>query len=246
MLDHAAALHVTTDQERDVIADIAPTVPRFVVPVGINMDEYDKQPHAPEFRRKHLNGHAGPMILFLGRVTFKKGLDVLLRGVASLKRDHDDAMLAIVGPDDENLTPSLQAEATRLGISARVRFVGGLYGDEKLAALSSATIWVLPSHTENFGVSVLEAAAVGLPILVSPHVNIGNALVAAGAAVLTEVDPEALAKAMSEMLTDNAYRAELGLSARAVASSYDWSAVSPRLAQEYRAIVEQLGPERPR
>lgn len=239
MLRGAAALHVTTEEERDLVADVAPAVPRFVVPVGVHLADYAELPAAAAFCTEHLDAHTGPVVLFLGRVTYKKGLDVLVRGFARTAPGHDNALLVIVGPDDEGLTPSLRGLADRLGVADRVRFVPALYGREKLAALAAASVWVLASHTENFGVSVLEAAAAGLPIIVSPQVNLAAALVAAGGAAMAEVEPSAVAAAITELLDDGARRTRLGAAARKFAAAYDWSTVSPALAAEYRRIVSR-------
>lgn len=237
MLTGAAALHVTTAEEQDLVADVAHGVPRFVAPVGVHVRDYRELPDPSAFRARHLDGHAGPVVLFLGRVTFKKALDVLLRGFARALPGHENALLVIVGPDDEGLSPSLRRLAEKLGIAGQVRFVPALYGDDKLAALAAARVWVLASHTENFGVSVLEAAAAGLPIIVSPQVNLATAMLAADAAVVAEVEPAAVGAAISELLDDGPRRARLGSAARAFASAYDWSEVSPALAADYRRVA---------
>ena len=241
MLLGAAALHVTTAEERELVADVAPAVPRFVTPVGIHTDDYAALPDPSTFRDEHLGGHAGPVVLFLGRVTFKKALDVLLRGFARALPGHENTLLAIVGPDDEGLSPSLRRLAGELGITDHVRFVPALYGTEKLAALAAASVWILASHTENFGVSALEAAAGGLPIILSPHVNIAAAMLDAGAAVVAAVEPDAVGAAIVAMLDDGPRRARCGAAARAFAASYDWSRIAPALAEEYRQVVSSPG-----
>jgi FkbM family methyltransferase len=237
MLRDAAALHVTTSDERDLVADIAPAVPRFIAPVGIHVDDYTDLPNPSGFRDEHLGGHAGPVVLFLGRITFKKALDVLLRGFASALPDHQDTLLVIVGPDDEGLSPSLRRLAGQLGIADHVRLVPALYGTEKLAALAAANVWILASHTENFGVSALEAAAAGLPIILSPQVNIAAEMLAAGAAVVAAVEPEAVGVAIGELLDDAPRRRRCGAAARTFAASYDWSRIAPALAEDYRQVL---------
>jgi len=235
MLLGAAALHVTTSEEQALVADIAPAVPRFIAPVGIHAGDYADLPDPSIFRDEHLGGHAGPVVLFLGRVTFKKALDVLLRGFAGALPGHEDTLLAIVGPDDEGLSPALLRLARQLGIADHVRLIPGLYGAEKLAALATARVWVLASHTENFGVSALEAAAAGLPIILSPQVNIAAEMLAAGAAVVAEI---------VALLDDAPRRLRCGLAAQAFAASYDWSRISPALAGEYRQILLSANPGR--
>jgi glycosyltransferase involved in cell wall biosynthesis len=80
--------------------------------------------------------------------------------------------LVMAGPDEEGLQAVLEAQAARLGISARVHWTGMLEGDVKWGALRAAEAFVLPSHQENFGIAVVEAMACGVPVIISDKVNI--------------------------------------------------------------------------
>jgi len=245
MLLRAAALHLTTSEEEELVADIAPAVPRFIAPVGVHTSDYAELPDPSTFRDEHFDGHAGPVVLFLGCMTCKKALDVLLRGFAHALPGHEDTLLAIVGSDDEGLSPSLRRLAGQLGIADRVRVIPELYGTEKLAALAAARVWILVSHTENVGVTALEAAAAGLPIILSPQVNIAGEMLAAGAAVVAEVNPDAVGAAIVEMLDDAPRRLRCATAARTFAASYDWSRISPGLADEYRRILSSRSSDGP-
>ncbi len=233
MLEGASALHATSDEEARLIADVAPAVPRAVVPNGIDCWAYETLPPASEFRQRFLGGARGPVVMFLGRLSHKKGLDVLVRAFARARAGAPDARLCIAGPDDEGLTPSLRALAEREGAGGAVSFTGMLRGRDKLAALAAADVWALPSHSENFGIAVAEALAAGRAVVVSPGVNIAREIAAADAGVVAELDAGAFAAAIAGLLRDDARRAGLGRSARAFARRYDWSAVAPRLAEMY-------------
>ena len=80
--------------------------------------------------------------------------------------------LVIAGPDQTGLEANLQRQAESLGISGRVCWPGLLGGDLKWGALRACEAFVLPSHQENFGIAVVEALAVGSPVLISKQVNI--------------------------------------------------------------------------
>jgi glycosyltransferase involved in cell wall biosynthesis len=146
-------------------------------------------------------------------------------------------MLVLAGPDDEDLAPSLRALSRQLGIDARVRFTGMLRGDDKLGALAAAGVWALPSHTENFGVAVVEAMAAGLPVVISPQVNIARDVAAADAGIACKRTPEAFAAHIGALLDDETKRRALGESARAFARRYDWSRVAPQLADMYAQVA---------
>lgn len=236
MLSGAAALHLTTDEEARLLADITPHVPRVVVANGVDTSAFADLPDGNAFRARYLDGFSGPTILFLGRVSFKKGIDVLLRAFAVLPA-RLDARLVVAGPDDEGLTPSLERLAADLGVRDRVVFAGMVVGEERLDALAVADVWVLPSHTENFAVAAVEALAAGRTVVISPAVNIAPTVTRAKAGVVVAQEPVVLADAMTQLLDDPARRAELGRRAVALAREYDWSRVSGQLAAMYRSVA---------
>lgn len=236
LLRDAALIHVTTEAEAALIADVVPEVPRVVVPCGLYVGEFRDLPPREDLRQRHLRGYDGPVILFLGRLTYKKGVDRLVRAFAHARRQ-GDCRLVVVGPDDERLRGGLERLAFELGVAQDVDFLGPLYGDDRRAALATADIWALCSHTENFGIAVIEAMAAGCAVCISPGVNVAPDVAAANAGVVAELEPEAFGEALARLLADQAQRARLGGAARRFADRYDWSAVTPRLLDMYRRAV---------
>jgi len=121
------------------------------------------------------------MLLFLGRLHPKKGCDILIE---ALPRDEDpENVISVVlaGPDQIGWAQQLRARVARLDIGPRIVFAGMLDGEMKQGALANADALILPSHQENFGMSVVEALAVGLPVLISNRVNIWPEIDADGA-----------------------------------------------------------------
>lgn len=237
MLGSAAALHFTTDDEARLASQVAPDVPRMVVPAGIDLDEFEKLPAGGTFRARHLGGHGGPVVINIGRLTEKKGHDVLIAGFAMVVRELPEARLVLAGPDEEGLQPTLAGLAEEHGVLDEVVFTGMLRGEEKLAALAAADVWALPSLTENFGVAVLEALASGVPVVVSPAVNISGELAAARAGVVCRRTPEAFAHEIRTLLLDERRRSELAERGRAFAERFDAAALAPRWAELYAAAA---------
>jgi glycosyltransferase involved in cell wall biosynthesis len=225
MLDGAAVLHFTTETERDLAADLGYRAPSIVVPNGIDWDSFQVG-----------NGGAagGACVLYLGRVSHKKGIDVLIRALPLLRRDVPSARLVVAGPDDEGLTPNLIALARDLDVSDHVEFVGHLGPDERLRALAAADVWALPSRTENFGTTVVEAMAAGVPTVISPEVNLSDGVARAGAGVVCHREPEAFASALSAILSNPNEQARLRRAGMEFARAYDWGA----LARRFRAMYE--------
>lgn len=117
----------------------------------------------PELREQRL-------VLFLGRLHPKKGCDLLIDAFA--RTAPTDSTLVMAGPDQIDWQRELRERADRAGTSARVVFTGMLEGPMKWSALSAAEVFALPSHQENFGLSVAEALACSTPVLISNRVNI--------------------------------------------------------------------------
>jgi glycosyltransferase involved in cell wall biosynthesis len=111
------------------------------------------------------------IFLFLGRLHPKKGCDMLLEAFAQM-RSNDSISLILAGPDQVGWESDLRRQVTRLNLTNRVVFTGMLEGPMKQGAFANAEAFVLPSHQENFGISVVEALASSVPVLISNRVNI--------------------------------------------------------------------------
>lgn len=112
------------------------------------------------------------LLLFLARLHEKKGCDLLVEAFARVAASSPALHLVMAGPDHTEMLPVLQAQATALGIADRITFTGMLRGDQKWGAFHASEAYLLPSHQENFGISVAEAMGCGLPVLISNKVNI--------------------------------------------------------------------------
>ena len=154
-LRRVACFHATAQREYEDIRQRGFAEPVCVLPNGIDV------PPAAEAQRG-----ARRTLLYLGRVHPIKGIDLLLRAWGSLGPRFPDWDLHIVGPDNAKYLSTIQALAGSLRLQ-RVFFLGPLYGKKKLQAYRSASLFVLPTHSENFGVTVAEALAAGTPAIVS-------------------------------------------------------------------------------
>ena len=126
------------------------------------------------------------LLLFLSRIHLKKGCDLLIEAFARLAANHPDLDLVMAGPDHNGLRNILVSQAHRLGLHNRIHWTGMLIGDEKWGAFRAADAFILPSHQENFGVSVAEALACGVPTLISDKVNTWSEILACGAGLVDD------------------------------------------------------------
>ncbi len=177
ILRNAAAVFFTTSIERDLAqTSFRPSnwnsmvVPYGITNFGENSGEAQKQIEQFYGRLPQLKDRR--FLLFLARIHEKKGCDLLLDAFARHAPEYPDVDLVIAGPDGAGLQARLINQASRLGLDGRVHWPGFIRGDLKWGALRSCEAFVLPSHQENFGISVVEALAAGRPVLISNQVNI--------------------------------------------------------------------------
>ncbi len=175
VLRDAAAVFFTTRTESELAkTSFRPSHWKSVVaPLGI-AEEENGNPAAqievfcrawPELRGRRF-------LLFLARIHEKKGCDLLIEAFARLKNSAPEVDLVMAGPDQVGMQAGLEARARQLGIADRVHWPGLIGGDAKWGALRACEALVLPSHQENFGVSVAEALRAGRPVLLSRQVNV--------------------------------------------------------------------------
>jgi glycosyltransferase involved in cell wall biosynthesis len=154
-----------------------------VVPLGI-ADPGVLPNGANAFTSSHAGLSGARILLHLGRIHPVKGSDLLLRAFAAVCSRDDRLRLVMAGPDEVGWKQSLERLADALGIADRVTWTGNLSGEEKWGAFRAAEVVVLPSHSESFGVVVVEALACGVPVLISNKVKIWREVAASGACLV--------------------------------------------------------------
>ena len=129
------------------------------------------------------------LIIFLGRIHFTKGCDLLIEAFSRIAREVDRAHLLIAGPDEVGWKETLLKNALKFGIDGRITWGGLLTGDVKWGALRASDVFVLPSHQDNTSVAMMEALACGVPVLISNKVHIWPEIIADGAGL---VEPDTI------------------------------------------------------
>ncbi len=167
-----------------------------IVPLGVRAEQVSPELFLNEF--PHLRSKR--LLLFLGRICFMKGCDLLLDAFAQAAAKHADAHLVMCGPDQERWQRDLTRRAEELGIGERVAWVGPLYGSMKWSALGAADLFVLPSRCETFPITMLEALGSGVPVLVTKDVNIWTTVDREHAGMVCETTVEAIRDSISTWL----------------------------------------------
>jgi glycosyltransferase involved in cell wall biosynthesis len=153
-LEKAAAVHVTSEAERDSVVAVAPRAQIEVIPWGIEIPAVDSL--GPR--------HVGPrQALFLGRLIALKGVDDLLEAWSSVRPS--DWMLRLVGPDPDGFGQRLRKRVKELGLQDTVMISDEVPPEHVGRLIQEASLVVLPSHSENYGFVIAEALARGTPVL---------------------------------------------------------------------------------
>jgi glycosyltransferase involved in cell wall biosynthesis len=237
ILKRAAAIIYSSVREYEDATAAGIRCPAAIIANGINTHEFKQLPPNGTFRQRFLAGRAGPIVLYLGRLNEKKGLDVLIAAFARIARRFTDALLVVVGEGDpKGYEQVIARQATERGLDDRVIMTGLLMGSEKLAVLRDAELFVLPSRGENFGTAMFEAMACGLPVVVSHGVDLGREVARAGAGLAVELDDARLADAIAELLGSPARRHRMGAKGRMLAEEYGWDKTAVHIDELYRHV----------
>jgi len=233
-LNQAAFIQVVSENDLPGLKARKISAPTVVVPNGIDIPEMLPQPYNYDVDPTFATTKGTRRLIFVGRLDIQhKGLDLLLKAFAMVR----DAglSLVLVGPSWKDSEMCLRGLALQLGIGDRVIFLGPKYGAEKIALLLGADFFVHTSRWEGLSLSVLEAMALGKPLLLSPAANAGIAIDKAGGGFVAAVDPTAIAKLLEKVAALSASDVTvLGRNAREHASKrFNWSGISRQMNDAY-------------
>lgn len=241
-LQNASIIHLTTQAEYDGVRQLGLRPPHLIDGLGLDLNEFAQLPPQGQLRKRFPQLGNRPIVLFLGRINYKKGLDILIPAFAqAIGRDLPvgrDAMLVVAGPDHEGYSATLLQLAKQHGVEDRLIFAGMLRGRERLEAFVDASFFALPSYQENFGIAVAEALAANCPVLISDQVQIHHEIGAAHVGQVTPVDIGKVADAIANWLGNPSSRDEYAARARKFAfHQYDWMKVAQRWKQHYARLT---------
>jgi glycosyltransferase involved in cell wall biosynthesis len=238
-LHGASAIHYTAEEERERVAFLKLCAPSFVCPNGIDFEQYRALPPRGALRAR-LGLEDAPLVLFLGRLHFVKGLELLIPSFDEVRNKIAHAQLVIAGPENDDYGEKMRGWVRKRGLQDAVHFVGPLQGVDVVQAYVDADVFALPSYTESFGMTVAEAMACALPVVISDQVKIHAEIALAGAGLVTRCDVDEVASALVNLLCDTEGRRNMGEAGRRlVQEKYAWPGIVGALTREYEAIIER-------
>ena len=237
-LNASAGLEYTTEQELAEAAPLQLRAPGFVLPFGL-----DLPPDIPDARQRLRRlitvSPEEPLILFLSRLHPKKGLHHLLEAAGTLAARRFSIVVAGSGPVEYEAQVKAQAAAGPL--RGRVHFVGFAQGQTKHMLLQGADLFALTSHSESFGIAVMEALAAGLPVLITPEVPLARLVDHLRLGWVTSLDTQSIAAALDRALAAGDIAEAISRRARAralVSENFTWDRIAARMADVYHAVLD--------
>jgi glycosyltransferase involved in cell wall biosynthesis/SAM-dependent methyltransferase len=234
----AGAMLCTSAREEGFIRRLGYTIPTWVIPIGIDAEDL-RAPGAADLCDRHGIARDAQVVTFLGRMSEKKGVPLLLEAFRRTAVAFSRAHLVLAGPDDENIGRGLMPMIAEAGLADRVSFAGVVDRPAKRALLQRSEVFVLASADESFGIAVAEAMAVGCPVVVSPEVAIEDVVRASNSGLVAARDASAIAGAIATILGDPARAAAMGEAGRrAVDERFSWRMVAAQTEAMYEAVIE--------
>ena len=238
-LDRANVIQMLASTEAERTKNLNLKSPLVIVPNGIHRQDFESLPTPELFWQKFPETRNKNLVLFLGRVDPKKGLDLLSTAFGKIYKQFPQTHLVVAGPDNIGFLPTAKNYFTETGCLDAVTFTGMLTGELKYAALAAANIYVAPSYSEGFSMSVLEGMASGLASVITTGCNFPEAA-QAHAAYVVNIDAEEIANALRACLQHPQQAQAMGDRARQfIFEQYTWERIALKLIEVYTAILNQ-------
>lgn len=241
-LKHAALMQYTTeDEKKKTHPFLALKNKAVVIPNGIDLLEFSNLPGREILRDSYAYLKDKKIILFVGRLRWIKGLDILVKAYVLLAKEMADVHLLIAGNDVGGFGKEVRRWVKQAGMNHRVTFTGILNNREKLAAYAGSDIFVLPSYSENFGMVAVEAMACGLPAIISNKVGIYKEVEQNKAGIVIDTNAPDLYRAMKVLLENHDLREEIKVNAgKLVRENYDIDKVAGKMIRIYEELDSRL------
>jgi glycosyltransferase involved in cell wall biosynthesis len=238
-LTKASYMQMLASTEAEGIESLALKTPLVIVPNGIHREDFTSFPSSEIFYREFPETRNKTLIIFLGRIDPKKGLDLLAPAFAQAHAKFPETHLIVAGPDNTGFLSTAESYFMEAGCKNAVTFTGMLTGTLKYASLAAANIYVAPSYSEGFSMSVLEGMAAGLPCVITTGCNFPEAGMA-NAASIVDINVDQIANALLQLLQEPILAKEMGDRARQfILDNYTWDSIATKMLSIYQDITSQ-------
>jgi len=236
----ADCFHAVGENEVRDIRDFGLSNPVAVIPNGVSFDWLTSQGDGKSFRTRFGIPSDQRVLLFLSRVTPKKGLPMLLEAVNDIRQSFADWHLVIAGADEFGHRAEVEQKAADLGLSQSVTLIGAVFGQLKRDAFAAADLFVLPSYSEGAPLVILEALATQLPVIATKASPWGR-LETERCGWWTEISRESLAAALEDALKRSSDQLlEMGQRGRMlVEEKFTWASSARMTIELYNWLLKR-------
>lgn len=238
-IKYASAIHLLSAYEKEKFLSLGlKSKSVIVIPCGIDIQEYTDYSTPYSLKTKYPQLKDKKIILFLGRISFKKGLDLLIPAMKKIIAQRKDVFLVIAGADERGYLTKAQALCKLCGVKENTIFTGMLLGEDKLGAFFDSDIFVLPSYGDSFGVAVLEAMAAKLAVVITNRVGLAPDIQEYQAGMVTNCNSDKIAEAALSLLNNENLRKKMGENGkRLVEERFRWDKLADKMIEIYREIL---------
>jgi len=256
IIKNAVAIHYTSDDEYlNVHKRLGLNNEAIVIPNGIVLDEYKVLPKKGEFIKLYPHLKNKQILLYLGRLSWKKGIDLLIKSLPEILNNNKNVHLLIAGNDENNykyelieIIKSLNLKycevssdplVDKIGIDVSITFTGYLDNSDKKKAMIDSKLFLLSSHSENFGMTVIEAMACKLPVLISKNVGIADKIVEYDAGVVIENSTNEISKNVCNLLGNEKKLDLIKINAlKLLNNKYEINEISKNILLSFKRLIE--------
>lgn len=222
----------TRDEEIKVKKFLSLPITSAILPNIVNTDQFKTLPIKGNFRTKYSINLEAIILCHYGRVTVKKGINFVIQILPSLIKKYPHIKYVIAGGEEDNYISELKNMINHLQLEDHVIFAGLLNPQEGMELLVDSQVFLLPSLSENFGMSVVEAMLCETPVIISEQVGIALELVESNAAYIIQLGNDSLENAVLELLGNPDIQVNMGKAGRKfVQEHYEFDAVKNQLKE---------------
>ncbi len=241
LVKNAACLHAVATAEVEGFRKVGYRGPVFIAQNGIVPEEFEYLPDPVEAETQWPTLQGRRVVLYLSRISPEKGLDELVPAWSAIIKNpsYSDTLLVLAGPDDRGYRQRIEEMIRRAGVEKHVLLTGMVEGRNKLALMSRADIYTLPSYSEGFSNALLENLAAGKPVLVTPGCHFPE-ITKAGAGLCVEPERNSLKEGLRQLLDmPKDALITMGNYGRClVKNNYTWEIAARKIATVYQAILK--------
>ena len=237
LIERANFVHVLNQDEAVGIKKLGIKNQCQIIPNGVQLESIDKHLNPVPFQESAPAICEGPFILFLARLHFKKGLDILADCIGPFLEKHPEWKFVIAGPDG-GAQADFESRIESAGVESSVHLVGPIYGAMKYSLLANCEIFCLPSRQEGFSVAILEAMAASKAVAISTECHFPE-VKQFECGTVDPVSAPQITESLFKLASSADFRNGLGRNGRKlVEERYQWSIINEDLIDAYQMCID--------